>query len=67
MEACGTSHFWSRFARDCGHNVRLIPPICMKPFVKRVKNNAANTAAIAGILADETYGLPAGVRGIGRE
>lgn len=34
MEACATSHFWGRFAQRCGHNVRLIPPIYVKPFVK---------------------------------
>lgn len=47
MEACATSHFWGRFAQRCGHNVRLIPPIYVKPFVKRQKNDAADVAAIA--------------------
>jgi len=47
MEACATSHFWGRFAQGCGHNVRLIPPIYVKPFVKRQKNDAADAAAIA--------------------
>ncbi|MCW1412954.1 IS110 family transposase [Rhizobium sp. 1AS11] len=42
-----TSHFWGRFAQGCGHNVRLIPPIYVKPFVKRQKNDAADAAAIA--------------------
>ncbi|MGP4689590.1 IS110 family transposase [Agrobacterium pusense] len=47
MEACPTSHFWGRFARSHGHDVRLIPPIYVKPFVKRQKNDAADAAAIA--------------------
>ncbi|MUO92310.1 IS110 family transposase, partial [Agrobacterium vitis] len=47
MEACATSHFWGRFTQGCGHNVRLIPPIYVKPFVKRQKNDAADAAAIA--------------------
>ncbi|QDG93862.1 IS110 family transposase (plasmid) [Rhizobium sp. NIBRBAC000502774] len=47
MEACATSHFWGRFAQSRGHDVRLIPPIYVKPFVKRQKNDAADAAAIA--------------------
>ena len=47
MEACATSHYWGRFAQGAGHDVRLIPPIYVKPFVKRQKNDAADAAAIA--------------------
>jgi hypothetical protein len=47
MEACATSHFWGRFAGAEGHDVRLIPPIYVKPFVKRQKNDAADAAAMA--------------------
>ena len=47
MEACATSHFWGRFAQGLGHEVRLIPPLYVKPFVKRQKNDAADAAAIA--------------------
>ena len=47
MEACATSHFWGRLAQSLGHDVRLIPPIYVKPFVKRQKNDAADAAAIA--------------------
>jgi transposase len=47
MEACATSHFWGRMAEAEGHEVRLIPPIYVKPFVKRQKNDAADAAAIA--------------------
>ena len=48
MEACATSHWWGRFAQEHGHDVRLIPPIYVKPFVKRsAKNDANDAAAIA--------------------
>ena len=47
MEACATSHYWGRIAGSFGHEVRLIPPIYVKPFVKRQKNDAADAAAIA--------------------
>lgn len=47
MEACATSHFWGRFAESLGHEVRLVPPIYVKPFVKRQKTDAADAVAIA--------------------
>ena len=47
MEACGSAHHWGRAIRDLGHEVRLIPPIYVKPFVKRHKNDAADAEAIA--------------------
>ena len=47
MEACATSHFWGRKIEKPGHAVGLIPPIYVKPFVKRQKNDAADAEAIA--------------------
>lgn len=47
MEACASAHEWGRSIRDLGHEVRLIPPIYVKPFVKRQKNDAADAEAIA--------------------
>ena len=47
MEACGTSHYWARQVGALGHEVRLLPPIHVKPYVKRGrKNDAADAAAI---------------------
>ncbi|KKN51837.1 hypothetical protein LCGC14_0618510 [marine sediment metagenome] len=46
MEACATAHYWGREALEAGHEVRLIPPIYVKPFVKRQKNDAADAEAI---------------------
>lgn len=46
MEACATSHYWGREIRALGHDVRLIPPTYVKPYVRRQKNDAADAAAI---------------------
>lgn len=47
MEACGTAHYWGRELASFGHDVRLIPPVYVKAFVKRQKNDAADAEAIA--------------------
>ena len=47
MEACASSHFWAREIDKIGHEVKMIPPIYVKPFVKRQKNDAADAEAIA--------------------
>ncbi|MEP3687521.1 MAG: IS110 family transposase [Sulfitobacter dubius] len=47
IEACATAHYWAREIGALGHNVRLVPPAYVKPFVKRQKNDAADAEAIA--------------------
>jgi transposase len=47
MEACATAHGWGRAIEELGHEVRLIPPVYVKPFVRRQKNDAADAEAIA--------------------
>jgi len=47
MEACATSHYWGRVAQSHGHEVRLVPAVYVKPFVKRQKNDKADAEAIA--------------------
>jgi Transposase len=46
IEACASSHHWSRRLKALGHNVRLMPPAYVKPYVKRQKNDAADAEAI---------------------
>ena len=46
MEACASSHHWGRKFEKLGHEVKLVPPIYVKPFVKRQKNDAADAEAI---------------------
>jgi transposase len=46
MEACAGAHFWARELLRFGHEVRLIPPSYVKPFVKRGKTDAADAEAI---------------------
>ncbi|WP_323763280.1 IS110 family transposase [Marinovum sp.] len=43
MKACATSHHWGRVAQKHGHEVWLIPAAYVKPFVKRQKNDRADS------------------------
>ena len=46
MEACGTSHYWARELIKLGHEVRLMLPAYVKPYVKRSKTDAADAEAV---------------------
>jgi transposase len=46
IEACGTSHHWAREISKLGHEVGLIPPAYVMPYVKRQKNDMADAEAI---------------------
>lgn len=46
MEACGGAHYWARLLRSWGHQVKLIAPQFVKPFVKSNKNDAIDAEAI---------------------
>jgi transposase len=46
IEACASSHHWSRELQALGHTVRMMPPAYVKPYVKRQKNDAADAEAI---------------------
>src|ERR1700733_3000642 len=51
MEACGSAHYWAGRFRARGHEVKLTPPIYVKPYVKRGKNDAADAAAICEAMS----------------
>lgn len=54
IEACGSSHYWAREIAAYGHEVRLIPPAYVKPFVKRGKTDAADAEAISEAVVRKT-------------
>jgi transposase len=54
IEACASSHHWSRELQTLGHTVRLMPPAYVKPYVKRQKNDAADAEAICEAVTRAT-------------
>ena len=54
MEACGTSHHWARELTKLGHEVRMMPPAYVKPYVKRGKNDAVDAEAICEAVTRPT-------------
>lgn len=54
IEACGTSHHWARELTRLGHEVRLIPPMYVKPYVKRGKSDAIDAEAICEAVTRPT-------------
>lgn len=51
MEACGAAHHWARGLSRLGHQVRLMPPAYVKPYVKRNKNDAIDAEACCEALS----------------
>jgi transposase len=54
IEACATAHHWAREIQALGHDVRLMPPSCVKPYVKRGKTDAADAEAICEAVTRPT-------------
>lgn len=54
MEACSSSHYWARELSSLGHEVKLMPPQYVKPYVKTNKNDAADAEAICEALVRPT-------------
>jgi transposase len=51
LEACGASHHWARVLRGLGHEVLLLPPQYIKPYVKRGKNDRIDAEAICEAMS----------------
>ena len=51
IEACASSHHWSRELKALGHTVRLMPPAYVKPYVKRQKNDSTDAETICEAVA----------------
>src|SRR5882757_9862430 len=54
MEACGSAHHWARVIGRYGHQVRLMPPAYVKPYVKRNKNDGRDAEAICEAVVRPT-------------
>ena len=54
IEACGTAHYWGRELTKLGHDVRLMPPSYVRPYVKRGKTDAADAEAICEAVTRPT-------------
>src|SRR3954465_5723059 len=57
IEACASSHHWSRELRALGHKGRLMPPAYVRPYVKRQKNDAADAEAICEAVTRANMGF----------
>jgi transposase len=51
LEACGAAHYWARELQALGHEVVLLPPQHVKPYVRRNKNDAADAEAICEAMS----------------
>jgi transposase len=56
IEACATAHHWARLIGASGHDVRLIPPSYVKPYVRRSKTDAADAEATCEAVGRPTCG-----------
>ena len=60
MEACSSAHHWARALIELGHEVKLIPPAYVKPYVRRSKNDAVDAAAICEAVGRPSHALRGG-------
>lgn len=54
IEACGGSHHWARELQSLGHEVKMLPPQYVNPYVKRGKNDAADAEALCEAMSRPT-------------
>ena len=57
IEACASSHYWSRELQALGHSVRLMPPAYVKPYVKRQKNDTGYARPSVRLSPEPTSSL----------
>ena len=53
MEACGSSHYWARELQVLGHDVVLLPPSLVNPYVQRNKTNRTDAKGILEAYRNE--------------
>jgi transposase len=56
LEACSSAHYWAHELQALGHEVRLMPPSYVKPYVKRGKNDAVDAEAICEAVTRPSCG-----------
>jgi transposase len=54
MEACGGAHHWARVFQKLGHQVRIMPPAYVKPYIKRNKNDGRDAEGVCEAMARPT-------------
>jgi transposase len=54
MEACGGAHHWARVFQKLGHEVRIMPPAYVKPYVKRNKNDGRDAEGVCEAMGRPT-------------
>jgi transposase len=54
MEACGGAHHWGRVVQKLGHEVRMMPPAYVKPYVKRNKNDGRDAEGVCEAMGRPT-------------
>jgi len=59
MEACASAHYWAREIQKLGHEVRLMTPRFVRPYVKANKNDASDAEAICEAVRRPTMGFVA--------
>jgi transposase len=53
MEACGTAHYWARKIQGLGHDVILLPPHLVRPYVRRNKTDRADAKGLLEAYRNE--------------
>lgn len=66
LEACGTSHFWGRQIQQLGHQVRLLPPAYVKPYVRRDKTDRSDAKGLLEAYRNEDI-LPVSLKSVAQQ